>query len=92
MKRIGPGPGKYLLPTTVGYVDHDATRPRAPLYSMGQRPVVVMMTDGPGAAKYNIENKTRFGGPSDHAYMGHKVHELYSKFNIYFLALKKKTN
>lgn len=33
----GPGPGRYALPPTVGYVNHDVTKPNSPAYSLHSR-------------------------------------------------------
>lgn len=33
----GPGPGRYALPPTVGYVNHDVTKPNSPAYSLRSR-------------------------------------------------------
>lgn len=30
---VGPGPGRYGLPPTVGFVGHDFTKPTSPAYS-----------------------------------------------------------
>lgn len=33
----GPGPGRYALPSTVGFEAHDATKKTDPAYSFGRR-------------------------------------------------------
>lgn len=33
----GPGPGRYNLPPTVGYINHDFTKPSSPAYSFHSR-------------------------------------------------------
>ncbi|XP_070542717.1 ciliary microtubule associated protein 1A-like [Ptychodera flava] len=33
----GPGPGRYALPSSVGYIKHDTTKHMKPAYSFGQR-------------------------------------------------------
>lgn len=33
----GPGPGRYALPPTVGYLNHDFTKPSSPAYSFHSR-------------------------------------------------------
>lgn len=33
----GPGPGRYALPPTVGYINHDFTKPSSPAYSFHSR-------------------------------------------------------
>ena len=35
--RTGPGPGRYALPTGVGYVKHDLSKRVYPAYSFGQK-------------------------------------------------------
>ncbi|GAB1607053.1 outer dense fiber protein 3-like [Argonauta hians] len=46
-KFVGPAPNNYRLPTTVGGEKHDATRPRAPSYSIG-RNTYKLTDDSPG--------------------------------------------
>uniref|UniRef100_A0A7N6BA04 Outer dense fiber of sperm tails 3-like 2b n=1 Tax=Anabas testudineus TaxID=64144 RepID=A0A7N6BA04_ANATE len=54
----GPGPGRYNLPPTVGYINHDFTKPSSPAYSLHNR---MSSASDPGP-RYNIEaNVTRFG-------------------------------
>ncbi|XP_047201585.1 outer dense fiber protein 3-like protein 2a isoform X2 [Girardinichthys multiradiatus] len=36
-KERGPGPGRYALPPTVGYINHDFTKPSSPAYSFHSR-------------------------------------------------------
>ncbi|MEQ2196715.1 hypothetical protein XENOCAPTIV_010058 [Xenoophorus captivus] len=36
-KERGPGPGRYALPPTVGYINHDFTKPSSPAYSFHTR-------------------------------------------------------
>lgn len=36
-KKCKPGPAKYTLPTTVGYIGHDVRKNRLPAYSIGLR-------------------------------------------------------
>ena len=33
----GPGPGRYFLPSTVGFTTHDASKKMEPAYSFGRR-------------------------------------------------------
>lgn len=75
MKSIGPGPAKWLLPSTVGHTGHDMTRDRAPEYTMGIRPATVLKSLGPGAGKWYIANKTRFGPAFYPAYMGYRLND-----------------
>ncbi|XP_026196050.1 outer dense fiber protein 3-like protein 2a [Anabas testudineus] len=59
----GPGPGRYNLPPTVGYINHDFTKPSSPAYSLHNRmsSAMVAVDSSPGP-RYNIEaNVTRFG-------------------------------
>ncbi|XP_069673046.1 ciliary microtubule associated protein 1A-like [Periplaneta americana] len=63
----GPGPGNYMLPTTVGYEKHDVTRRRNPAYSMGLKAPADHRKPGPGP--YNIKkNQTRFGNDGTPSY------------------------
>ncbi|KAI5631779.1 outer dense fiber protein 3-like [Phthorimaea operculella] len=57
---MGPGPGAYRLPTTVGFPGHDPSRYRNPMYSFGTRGGFGMRTLGPGPA-YKIDRVTRDG-------------------------------
>ena len=34
---LGPGPGRYALPSTCGFNKHDFTKKMLPAYSFGQR-------------------------------------------------------
>nr|XP_019571577.1 PREDICTED: outer dense fiber protein 3-like protein 2 isoform X2 [Rhinolophus sinicus] len=46
----GSGPGLYVLPSTVGYINHDCTRVASPAYSLLRRPSEGLeVTPGPGA-------------------------------------------
>ncbi|XP_010884684.1 outer dense fiber protein 3-like protein 2a [Esox lucius] len=59
----GPGPGRYALPPTVGYINHDFTKPSSPAYSfhsrLSSRMVSVDSSPGP---RYHVDAKmTRFG-------------------------------
>ncbi|XP_022911761.1 ciliary microtubule associated protein 1A-like [Onthophagus taurus] len=66
-KNIGPGPGAYMLPPTVGYPHHDASRYRNPEYSMGIRLGGNKQAIGPGP-KYEISKVTKYGKITDPAY------------------------
>ncbi|XP_037967157.2 outer dense fiber protein 3-like protein 2 [Plutella xylostella] len=58
---VGPGPGAFLLPPTVGYPKHDPSRYRAPMYSMGGRQGLRgLRALGPGPV-YKIDKMTREG-------------------------------
>ncbi|XP_023282544.1 outer dense fiber protein 3-like protein 2 [Seriola lalandi dorsalis] len=61
----GPGPGRYALPPTVGYINHDFTTPSSPAYSFHSRTSsefsLVPFDSSPGP-RYHIGAKvTRFG-------------------------------
>lgn len=71
MKRIGPGPAKYILPPLVGYPNHCITKERLPAWTIPGRRNAGYCTDGPGAAKYMLEFKARNGG-----YMGYMFPQL----------------
>ncbi|KAF5282528.1 hypothetical protein FQA39_LY04935 [Lamprigera yunnana] len=57
---LGPGPGAYMLPTTVGYKDHHYCKYRNPMFSMPQKlcPAQQMMIPGP---QYDISKVTQHG-------------------------------
>ncbi|XP_069566809.1 outer dense fiber protein 3-like protein 2a [Brachyistius frenatus] len=62
-KERGPGPGRYSLPPTVGYMNHDFTKPSSPAYSFHSRmsSAMVAVDSSPGP-RYHIDAKvTRFG-------------------------------
>lgn len=60
-KRIGPGPARYGLPTTIGFDKHDTTKQRRPQFSFGYRPPTKYSTMGPGPITYNVNTHTRYG-------------------------------
>lgn len=68
--RLGPGPAKSDMPTAVGYNNHTVIKQRLPMYSMGKRLYTQPHSDGPGPAKFYIENQTRYGTKSYQTYMG----------------------
>lgn len=59
----GPGPGRYALPPTVGYINHDVTKPSSPAYSLHSRMSSAMISvDSSPGPRYHIDAKmTRFG-------------------------------
>ncbi|XP_061599678.1 outer dense fiber protein 3-like protein 2a [Cololabis saira] len=59
----GPGPGRYALPSTVGYVNHDFTKPSSPAYSFRSRmsSAMVSVDSSPGPRYYIGAKLTRFG-------------------------------
>ncbi|CAH2057954.1 unnamed protein product, partial [Iphiclides podalirius] len=59
-KPLGPGPGAYALPPTVGYRQHDPSRYRNPMYSLGAAVGFRAPPLSPGPA-YRIEKVTRDG-------------------------------
>ncbi|XP_060648580.1 ciliary microtubule associated protein 1B-like [Drosophila nasuta] len=58
---LGPGPGAYALPTTVGYEKHDTRKQRMPQYSFGTRTNVRGSGAGPGPGAYLVDKLTRYG-------------------------------
>nr|XP_057946766.1 outer dense fiber protein 3-like protein 2a [Doryrhamphus excisus] len=59
----GPGPGRYALPPTVGYINHDVTKPSSPAYTFHSRTssALVSVDSSPGP-RYHVDAKvTRFG-------------------------------
>ncbi|ALC45841.1 CG31468, partial [Drosophila busckii] len=61
MCAAGPGPGAYLLPSTVGYEKHDARKERLPQYSFGTRTKMLGGGYGPGPGAYQVDKWTRYG-------------------------------
>ncbi|XP_028995950.1 outer dense fiber protein 3-like protein 2a [Betta splendens] len=59
----GPGPGRYSLPPTVGYVNHDFTKPSSPAYSFhGRLSSAMVAVDSSPGPRYHVEaSVTRFG-------------------------------
>lgn len=60
-KPLGPGPGAYALPPTLGYIQHDPRKPRLPNYSFRAQTALKLKGIGPGPGKYHLENHTRYG-------------------------------
>ena len=57
-KLSGPGPAKYFLRGTCGYVLHDPSKPRSPAYKLGARVwPSTARNDGPGPAAYFVPPK-----------------------------------
>uniref|UniRef100_A0A3Q3KTZ1 Outer dense fiber of sperm tails 3-like 2a n=1 Tax=Mastacembelus armatus TaxID=205130 RepID=A0A3Q3KTZ1_9TELE len=59
----GPGPGRYILPPTVGYINHDFTKSSSPAYSFHSRmsSTMVSVDSSPGPRYYIDAKVTRFG-------------------------------
>ncbi|XP_024131922.1 outer dense fiber protein 3-like protein 2a [Oryzias melastigma] len=59
----GPGPGRYALPPTVGFINHDFTKPSSPAYSFRSRTSSAMVSGGssPGPRYFVHAKLTRFG-------------------------------
>ncbi|KAM4809512.1 protein CIMAP1D [Rhinophrynus dorsalis] len=69
-KETGPGPGRYNLPPTVGFVGHDYTRFSSPAYSFHGRPShsANLSDSSPGPRYFVDPNLTRFGRSAGPAY------------------------
>ncbi|XP_020784541.1 outer dense fiber protein 3-like protein 2a [Boleophthalmus pectinirostris] len=59
----GPGPGRYALPPTVGYMNHDFTKPSSPAYTFHSRQSSAMVSvDSSPGPRYSVDSRvTRFG-------------------------------
>ncbi|CAL1575784.1 unnamed protein product [Knipowitschia caucasica] len=59
----GPGPGRYALPPTVGYMRHDFTKPSSPAYTFHSRQSSAMVSiDSSPGPRYSVDARvTRFG-------------------------------
>ncbi|XP_016385330.1 outer dense fiber protein 3-like protein 2 [Sinocyclocheilus rhinocerous] len=72
----GPGPGRYALPPTVGYINHDYTKPSSPAYSFHSRMSSNMVSvDSSPGPQYHVDAKmTRFGrdGTPSYSMLGKK--------------------
>lgn len=64
-QKYGPGPAKYILPTTVGHMNHDISKSRSPSYSMGTKLPGVFsernVTSPSPGPKYQVQYLTKFG-------------------------------
>lgn len=75
-KLRGPGPGRYKLPSTCGYIGHDFTNHQKPAYSFGKRLGNSFMTAGKNSSPgpvYSIDFRyTRHGkdGTSQFSILG----------------------
>lgn len=74
MRRVGPGPGKYLLPSTIGCKDHDPRKQQNPCYSIGNRTKVKANHIGPGPGKYSPGKYNRYGKEHFPAFIGETLH------------------
>lgn len=70
MRKDGPGPGKYILPATIGCKSHDPRKNKNPCYSIGKRLNENNDLVGPGPGKYALEKYNRYGKEHFSAYMG----------------------
>ncbi|XP_043909835.1 outer dense fiber protein 3-like protein 2 [Protopterus annectens] len=66
----GPGPGRYSLPPTVGYIKHDYTKYTSPAYTFHTRHSAVRyIKDSSPGPRYYVDSKvTRFGRNGSAAY------------------------
>nr|XP_010965193.1 PREDICTED: LOW QUALITY PROTEIN: outer dense fiber protein 3-like protein 2 [Camelus bactrianus] len=65
----GSGPGLYVLPSTIGFVNHDCTRVAGPAYSLSRRPSEVSPQEtSPGPVYFLDPKVTRFGRSCTPAY------------------------
>ncbi|KAM9292265.1 protein CIMAP1D-like [Gastrophryne carolinensis] len=69
-KETGPGPGRYNLPPTVGFVGHDYTKNSSPAYSFhGRTSHSAHINDSSPGPRYYVEpSLTRFGRSAGPAY------------------------
>uniref|UniRef100_A0A4W4E1I5 Outer dense fiber of sperm tails 3-like 2b n=1 Tax=Electrophorus electricus TaxID=8005 RepID=A0A4W4E1I5_ELEEL len=66
----GPGPGRYTLPSTIGFIGHDFTKATSPAYSFhGRMSNTMYCVDSSPGPRYHIDSKvTRFGKNGSPAY------------------------
>ncbi|KAM4575653.1 outer dense fiber protein 3-like protein 2b isoform 1-T1 [Fundulus diaphanus] len=69
-KEKGPGPGRYGLPPTIGFIGHDFTKPTGPAYSFyGRISNNMLSVDSSPGPQYHVDAKmTRFGKDGTPAY------------------------
>lgn len=67
-KLNGPGPAKYNLPGTTGYMSHDATRKKMPAFSFGKRFTTTYESCSPGPSYKIPQFLTRTGKATAPAY------------------------
>ncbi|KAI4886277.1 hypothetical protein NFI96_010604 [Prochilodus magdalenae] len=72
----GPGPGRYALPPTIGYINHDYTKPSSPAYSFhGRMSSNMVSVDSSPGPLYHVDAKiTRHGrdGTPSYSMLGRK--------------------
>ncbi|EDO35555.1 predicted protein [Nematostella vectensis] len=65
----GPGPGRYMLPTTCNYNMHDVTRNRRPAFSFGNKHMHALTNDcSPGPMYLPDSRITRVGAEGNPKY------------------------
>ncbi|XP_076009393.1 outer dense fiber protein 3-like protein 2b [Genypterus blacodes] len=66
----GPGPGRYALPSTIGFIGHDFTKPTSPAYSFhGRMSNYMYCVDSSPGPQYRVDAKmTRHGRDGTPAY------------------------
>lgn len=74
MRKLGPGPGKYLLPSTLGCSNHDPRREKLPCFTIGRRIQSQKETVGPGPANYTLGKCTRYGKEPERGYIGERIY------------------
>lgn len=74
MRKDGPGPGKYVLPPTIGCKTHDPRKNKGPCYSIGKRLRDSQDLVGPGPGKYALEKYNRYGKEHFPSYIGQTLH------------------
>lgn len=74
-KLTGPGPAKYNLASTCGFVNHNPTKAKNPAFKIGLRTWPPLSQDsGPGPGAYSLPaNVVRFGKD------GYPSYSLYSR-------------
>ena len=81
----GPGPGRYMLPTTCSYQGHDFTKHRKPAASFGLRHLHALTNDCSPGPKYLQDARiTRTGleGNPKYSLLGNARFEQLSKLNV----------
>ncbi|XP_034035040.1 outer dense fiber protein 3-like protein 2b [Thalassophryne amazonica] len=82
-RQKGPGPGRYGLPPTIGFIGHDFTKPTSPAYSFHGATKNIYAVDSSPGPQYSVDAKiTRFGKEGTPAYsIFGKIKERKGVFN-----------
>lgn len=81
----GPGPGRYMLPTSCRFLGHDVRKKRNPAYSFGSRHLHALANEcSPGPRYLPSDKVTRIGinGNPKYSMLGDARYEKLSKLKV----------